>query len=65
MLLFVAAAVFEIGGAWLVWQGIRDHRGWWWIGSGVAALGVYRRRRPRTVVAARMDPIAGAHAPRP
>jgi small multidrug resistance family-3 protein len=41
MLLFLVAAVFEIGGAWLVWQGIREHRGWWWIGAGVAALGVY------------------------
>ena len=39
--LFVAAAVLEIGGAWLVWQGIRDHRGWLWIGAGVVALGLY------------------------
>ncbi|MEU6547944.1 hypothetical protein ABZ899_32480, partial [Streptomyces sp. NPDC046859] len=23
--LFVVAALFEIGGAWLVWQGIREH----------------------------------------
>ncbi|MCK9792485.1 YnfA family protein [Isoptericola sp. 4D.3] len=41
ILLFVAAAVFEIGGAWLVWQGVREHRGWIWIGAGVIALGVY------------------------
>ena len=39
--LFVLAAVFEIGGAWLVWQGIREHRGWLWAGAGVLALGVY------------------------
>ena len=26
--LFVLAALFEIGGAWLVWQGVREHRGW-------------------------------------
>ncbi|MGW2279282.1 YnfA family protein [Streptomyces sp. NPDC001770] len=39
--LFVVAALFEIGGAWLVWQGIREHRGWAWIGAGVIALGVY------------------------
>ncbi|MFS8198152.1 YnfA family protein [Streptomyces sp. CWNU-52B] len=39
--LFVVAALFEIGGAWLVWQGIREHRGWIWIGAGVIALGLY------------------------
>ncbi len=39
--LFVVAALFEIGGAWLVWQGVREHRGWAWIGAGVIALGVY------------------------
>ncbi|MYX73022.1 YnfA family protein [Streptomyces sp. SID3915] len=39
--LFVAAALFEIGGAWLVWQGIREHKGWIWIGAGVIALGLY------------------------
>jgi small multidrug resistance family-3 protein len=39
--LFVLAALFEIGGAWLVWQGIREHRGWIWIGAGVIALGLY------------------------
>jgi small multidrug resistance family-3 protein len=39
--LFVAAAVAEIGGAWLVWQGVREHRGLLWIGGGVVALGVY------------------------
>jgi small multidrug resistance family-3 protein len=39
--LFVVAALFEIGGAWLVWQGLREHRGWAWIATGVLALGLY------------------------
>ncbi|MEU9419353.1 YnfA family protein [Streptomyces sp. NPDC051577] len=39
--LFAVAALFEIGGAWLVWQGIREHKGWVWIGAGVIALGLY------------------------
>ncbi len=39
--LFALAALFEIGGAWLVWQGIRAHRGWLWAGLGVVALGAY------------------------
>jgi len=41
VLLFVLAAVAEIGGAWLVWQGLREHRGWLWIGAGVVGLGLY------------------------
>ncbi|NKY32566.1 YnfA family protein [Nocardia speluncae] len=41
ILLFILAAVAEIGGAWLVWQGVREHRGWVWIGAGVIALGLY------------------------
>lgn len=39
--LFLVAAVAEIGGAWLVWQGVREHKGWAWIGAGVIALGLY------------------------
>jgi small multidrug resistance family-3 protein len=39
--LFLLAAVAEIGGAWLVWQGVREHRGVAWIGCGVVALAVY------------------------
>jgi hypothetical protein len=39
--LFVLAAVAEIGGAWLVWQGVREHRGLLFAGAGVIALGVY------------------------
>lgn len=39
--LFVVAALFEIGGAWLVWQGIREQRGWLWVIAGVLSLGAY------------------------
>ena len=39
--LFVVAALAEIGGAWLVWQGVREHKGWIWVGGGVIALGIY------------------------
>lgn len=41
VLLFAVAALFEIGGAWLVWQAVREHRGWLWAGLGVIALGAY------------------------
>jgi small multidrug resistance family-3 protein len=41
VLLFALAALAEIGGAWLIWQGVREHRGWPWIGLGVLALGAY------------------------
>ncbi|MCZ8380728.1 YnfA family protein [Mycobacterium sp. CPCC 205372] len=41
VMLFVLAALLEIGGAWLVWQGVRENRGWWWVGFGVIALGAY------------------------
>ena len=41
LVLFALAAVAEIGGAWLVWQGIREHRGWLWVGAGFVALGLY------------------------
>ncbi|MDT5042206.1 MAG: small multidrug resistance family-3 protein [Actinoplanes sp.] len=39
--LFLLAALAEIGGAWLVWQGVREHRGLLFIGAGVLALGAY------------------------
>jgi small multidrug resistance family-3 protein len=39
--LFVLAALAEIGGAWLVWQGVRERRGLLWVGAGVIALGAY------------------------
>ena len=41
IVLFVLAALADIGGAWLVWQGVREHRGVAWIGAGVAALAAY------------------------
>jgi len=41
VLLFLLAAVAEIGGAWLVWQGVREQRGLLWVGAGVVALGLY------------------------
>ncbi|WP_226346025.1 YnfA family protein [Agilicoccus flavus] len=41
LVLFALAALAEIGGAWLVWQGVREHRGLLWVGAGVVALGLY------------------------
>lgn len=41
IVLFLVAAVAEIGGAWLVWQGLREQRGLLWVGAGVIALGLY------------------------
>ncbi|QFY09713.1 YnfA family protein [Nonomuraea phyllanthi] len=41
LVLFALAALFEIGGAWLVWQGVREQRGLVWAGAGVIALGLY------------------------
>ena len=41
IVLFILAAIAEIGGAWLIWQGVREHRGWVWMSAGVVALGVY------------------------
>ena len=39
--LFGVAAFAEIGGAWLVWQGVREQRGHGWIGAGILALAAY------------------------
>jgi small multidrug resistance family-3 protein len=39
--LFGLAALAEIGGAWLVWQGVREHRGLLWVLGGVLALSAY------------------------
>lgn len=39
--LFMLAALAEIGGAWLVWQGVREKKGLIWVGAGVIALGMY------------------------
>jgi len=39
--LFGVAALAEIGGAWLIWQGVREQRGVAFIGAGIVALGAY------------------------
>lgn len=39
--LFVVAALAEIGGAYLVWQGVREKKGLIVMGAGVIALGLY------------------------
>jgi len=41
IILFILAAAAEIGGAWLIWQGVRENRGWWLPLLGVLALGAY------------------------
>jgi small multidrug resistance family-3 protein len=41
VVLFALAAVAEIGGAWLVWQGVRESRGVAFMAVGVMALGAY------------------------
>ena len=39
--LFTVAAVAEIGGAYLVWLGLRGGRGWAWVALGGVALTLY------------------------
>lgn len=39
--LFAAAALAEIGGAYLVWVGVKDHKGPLVVLLGVLALGLY------------------------
>ncbi len=39
--LFIVAAIAEIGGAWLVWQGVREQRGVAWVGAGIVSLAAY------------------------
>ena len=41
IILFALAAAAEIGGAWLVWQAVREGRAWWWAALGIMALGAY------------------------
>lgn len=41
LVLFALAAVAEIGGAWLIWQGVRERRGIAFIGAGIVALALY------------------------
>ncbi|PRB02569.1 hypothetical protein CQ047_17970 [Microbacterium sp. MYb72] len=40
-ILFLLAAVAEIGGAWLIWQTVKEDRGWLFAVFGVMALGAY------------------------
>lgn len=39
--LFVVAALFEVGGAYLIWQGVKEEKGLLAAGLGILALGVY------------------------
>ncbi len=39
--LFAIAAIAEIGGAWLVWQAVREGRSWWLAALGGIALFLY------------------------
>jgi small multidrug resistance family-3 protein len=39
--LFSLAALAEIGGAYLIWLSVREHRAWWLAGLGVLVLGAY------------------------
>ena len=39
--LFVAAALAEIGGAYLVWIGLREHKGALYVALGALALALY------------------------
>lgn len=41
IILFALAAVAEIGGAWLIWQAVRENKGWLFALIGVVALGAY------------------------
>ncbi len=68
LVLFAVAALFEIGGAWLVWQGVREHRGWIWVGAGVLALGAYgfvATLQPDANFGRILAPTAGCSSPVP
>lgn len=41
IVLFIAAAIAEIGGAYLVWIGLRDGKGALFVVLGIVALGLY------------------------
>jgi small multidrug resistance family-3 protein len=41
IVVFVLAALAEIGGAWLIWQNVREHKPLWWAGLGIMALAAY------------------------
>jgi hypothetical protein len=54
ILLLAVAALAEIGGAWLVWQGVREHRGLAFVGGGVRGL---------LAQVSQQDVLAGADPP--
>jgi small multidrug resistance family-3 protein len=41
VLLLAAAGLAEIGGAWLVWQGVRDRSSLLFVGLGILVLALY------------------------
>ena len=41
ILYFLLAALLEIGGGWLVWQWLREHRPWWVGALGFVGLALY------------------------
>jgi small multidrug resistance family-3 protein len=41
VLLFVLAAILEIGGAWLIWQVVREHWAIGWVAVGIISLALY------------------------
>jgi len=41
LLLFLLAAVCEIGGGWLVWQAVRESKPAWWAAAGSLVLVLY------------------------
>lgn len=41
LVLLALAALAEISGARLLWQEVRENRGWVWVGAGVIAPGLY------------------------
>ncbi len=41
LVLYLLAAVAEIGGAWLIWPGVRERRGVAFIGAGIVSLALY------------------------
>jgi Uncharacterised BCR, YnfA/UPF0060 family len=66
VVLFALAALAEIGGAWLVWQGVREHRGLAFIGAGILALGLYgfvATFQPDPTSAASWPPTAACSSP--
>lgn len=41
IVLFLLAGIAEIGGCWLIWQSIREHRSWALALGGIFALAAY------------------------